>query len=60
MFFIWLYLLLKILKSIKFGGIMKEQIKKLIDEIPDDDLFLINIYNIIKAFLVRSEYKKEA
>ena len=38
---------------------MKEQIKKLIDEIPDDDLFLINIYNIIKAFLVRSEYKKE-
>ena len=33
---------------------MKEQIKKLIDEIPDDDLFLINIYNIIKAFLVRS------
>ena len=29
---------------------MKEQIKKLIDEIPDDDLFLINIYNIIKAF----------
>lgn len=39
---------------------MKEQIKKLIDEIPDDDLFLINIYNIIKAFLVRSGYKKEA
>lgn len=39
---------------------MKEQIKKLIDEIPDDDLFLINIYNIIKGFLVRSEYKKEA
>ena len=39
---------------------MKEQIKKLIDEIPDDDLFLINISNIIKAFLVRSEYKKEA
>ena len=39
---------------------MKEQIKKLIDEIPDDDLFLINIYYIIKAFLVRSGYKKEA
>ena len=33
MFFIWLYLLIKILKSIKFGGIMKEEIKKEIIDI---------------------------
>ena len=37
---------------------MKEHIKKLIDEIPDDDLFLISIFNIIKGFL--NKYKKEA
>lgn len=39
---------------------MKEQIKKLIDEIPDDDLFLINISNIIKGFLYKNREKKEA
>ena len=39
MFFIWLYLLIKILKSIKFGGIMKEEIKKEIIDI------IINIDN---------------
>lgn len=39
MFFMWLYLLLKILKSIKFGGIMKEEIKKEIIDI------IINIDN---------------
>ena len=39
MFFIWLYLLIKILKSINFGGIMKEEIKKEIIDI------IINIDN---------------
>lgn len=39
---------------------MKEYIKKLIDEIPDDDLFLINISNILRAFLIKKAYKKEA
>ena len=39
MFLKWLYLLIKILKSIKFGGIMKEEIKKEIIDI------IINIDN---------------
>lgn len=41
------------------GGIMKEEIKKLVDEIPTDDLFLISLLNILRGFLKNKE-KKEA
>ena len=34
---------------------MKESIKKMIDEIEDDDLFLINLYNIIKSFIKKKK-----
>lgn len=38
---------------------MKEEIKKLVDEIPTDDLFLISLLNILRGFLKNKE-KKEA
>lgn len=30
---------------------MKEQIKKIIDEIDDDDIFLVSLYNILNSFI---------
>lgn len=34
---------------------MKEQIKKIIDEIEDDDIFLVNLFNIINSFVKKKK-----
>ena len=34
---------------------MKEQIKKIIDEIEDDDIFLVSLFNIINSFVKKKK-----